>query len=926
MSTPRPKTTFLAPEVVQSSAMDCGPAALKSLLEGFGVNVSYDRLRGACQTDVDGTSIDTLEDVAVQLGLDAEQVVVPADHVLLPSARTLPALTVVQLPSGLTHFVVIWRTFGDLVQLMDPGTGRRWVRRQQLLQQLYQHEMLVPAQAWHEWTTSTDFAEPFAARLRALGATQARAATIVRRARSEGSWYAVAALDAAARMVDDLVRARAVTAGRGAVRLVEQLALAEQRRGPAQSIIVPEQYWSALPAPDDDEGQHQIRLRGAVLVRVRGRRQQAAILDDTRTAVVSFDELSATAHQPNEDEAPQQLSYELAAALEEKPLRPARELLRLLFTDGALAPALVFMALLLASAGVMVEALIFRGLFDLGRELDLTEQRLGALTMLVAFVGAMALLEVPVVSLVRRMGRHLEVRLRHAFLVLLPQLPDSYFSSRLTSDMAERSHSIHGVRDITELSAAAMRAAFGLILTAGGLIWLDPASWPAVALAVVVSAALPWLVHPLLRERDLRVRSHQGALTRFYLDALLGAIPLRTHGANAAVRQEHEDLLNEWTRAHTALLRLVVPLSALTALVGMTLAGILLLGYVGRNGQRLDLLLFAYWALNLPAMGGQLAAIAAQVPVAHNLTKRLLEPFASQRDQPEADAVENSAPTLVPGGRPTSDAVRIELREVTLKLGGQRILEGINLEVPAGQHLAVVGPSGAGKSSLLGMLLGWTPPAYGSILVDGAQLDTAGLQRLRRHTAWVDPSVQLWNRSLLENLRYGSPQGQDVPFAEAMDAADLHRVLDGLPEGLQSILGEGGALVSGGEGQRVRLARALLRPDVQLALLDEPFRGLDREKRRLLLDTVRHWWRDATLICVTHDIVHTTDFDRVAVVQEGRVVEVGAPAVLLGEENSNYRALIRAEQRVHHELWENHRWRHLRVERGQVHESREVKA
>src|SRR5579864_7027238 len=117
---------FFAPEVVQASAMDCGPASLKCLLEGFGVSVSYGRLREACQTDIDGTSIDTLEDVAVRLGLDAEQIMVPLDHVLLPEAAVLPALIVVRLPNGLTHFVVAWRRHGPLLQVMDPGTGRRW--------------------------------------------------------------------------------------------------------------------------------------------------------------------------------------------------------------------------------------------------------------------------------------------------------------------------------------------------------------------------------------------------------------------------------------------------------------------------------------------------------------------------------------------------------------------------------------------------------------------------------------------------------------------------------------------------------------------------------------------------------------------------------------------------------------------------------
>ena len=91
---------WFAPEVVQTSAMDCGPAALKCLLEGFGISASYGRLREACQTDVDGTSIDTLEEAAIQLGLDAEQTMLPVDHVLLSEAKALPALAVVRLPDA----------------------------------------------------------------------------------------------------------------------------------------------------------------------------------------------------------------------------------------------------------------------------------------------------------------------------------------------------------------------------------------------------------------------------------------------------------------------------------------------------------------------------------------------------------------------------------------------------------------------------------------------------------------------------------------------------------------------------------------------------------------------------------------------------------------------------------------------------------
>lgn len=142
-------------------------------------------------------------------------------------------------------------------------------------------------------------------------------------------------------------------------------------------------------------------------------------------------------------------------------------------------------------------------------------------------------------------------------------------------------------------------------------------------------------------------------------------------------------------------------------------------------------------------------------------------------------------------------------------------------------------------------------------------------------------------------------------------------MLQKLPEGLQTPLGEGGGLLSGGEGQRVRLARALAQTGVRLALLDEPFRGLDRSQRSQLLLDARRQWADATLICVTHDVGETRAFDRVLVVEDGRIVEDDSPA-RLADRPSRYRELLQAEQRVRERLWRSGIWRHIRVEQGAV--------
>jgi ATP-binding cassette subfamily B protein len=314
--------------------------------------------------------------------------------------------------------------------------------------------------------------------------------------------------------------------------------------------------------------------------------------------------------------------------------------------------------------------------------------------------------------------------------------------------------------------------------------------------------------------------------------------------------------------------------------------------------------------MSLPGLGEEIAGLVRQYPALRNVTLRFLEPLGT----PEEVRMTEPAPAVE-----THGGVQIDLAGVTILASGQTILQDVTLHIAAGEHVGIVGASGAGKSSLVGLLLGWHRPAIGSLCVDGAPLDATGLERLRCVTAWIDPQVQVWNRSLLDNLLYGNPADTDG-LDTVLTTAGLTNVLSQLPEGLQTRLGEGGAQVSGGEGQRVRTGRAMLRSGVRLGLLDEPARGLDHECRRQLLASVRACWKDATLLVVTHDVRDVLTFDRVLVLEHGQVVEDGVPWELYTESTSRYRALCDAEDAVREQTWGHAVQRHLRLANGRVEE------
>ena len=904
---PASRRRLIVPEVIQTSKTDCGPAALKSMLEGFGIRVSYTQVRELCQTHVDGTSVDRLEQVANELGHDvglvAEQVVVPVDQVLLPQSQVLPGIVVVSSPAGYTHLVVAWRTHGSLVQVMDPARGRLWMSRRAFAQQLYVHTTIVPASAWREWAETDEFLSPLRARLSALGVSRRDIDAHVADAIADPSWRGLAALDASVRLLATLRETKALDRADMAAAL-STFTGARRTVGPAeagrhrQAGTLPDQCWSVRPAEPDPDGEPQLSLRGAVILRARVPRRTAGVATEQARSRVN-----------DETRSPDVKSAHRAAHTPS-----ILGVLRLLRDDGCLGHAVIAGALAIAVIGTTFEVLLLRSVLDLGASIRVPEQRLILMAALAIFGGALLGAEWILATAERRLGSQLEGRLRIALLEKIPRLSDRYFQSRPMSDMAERSHSVHNLRLLPSLGIRCLRTAMELVVTTVAIVWFAPSVAGIAIAGALVTAAIPVLGHSFIAERDLRQRTHAGALVRFHLDALLGRSAIDAHNASTTLEREHEQLLREWAGAGAALQRSTVVVEGFQVTVGFCVAGWLVLNYFAQRADISGMLLLVYWVLNLPALGYELALNVREYPFYRSTILRLLEPLEGAEDRGRATIATAEQPA---GARLGTE---IDLRGATVVAADQTILKDVSVHIPSGSHVAIVGPSGAGKSTLVSLLLGWHPLASGEVLVDGQPLAGSAIENLRRRTAWVDPTVQIWNRSLLDNLLYGSDGQKSIEesIGAALEAAELLPVVTRLHGGLGTCLGEGGTLLSAGEAQRVRLGRVFMGPAPSLVLLDEPFRGLERERRRMLVARVRERWPHSTVLYITHDVAEANAFDRVLVVDRARVVEDGEPLALAQRASSRYRRMLHAQETLNARFGSGTEWRRIKFDDGRI--------
>ena len=249
------------------------------------------------------------------------------------------------------------------------------------------------------------------------------------------------------------------------------------------------------------------------------------------------------------------------------------------------------------------------------------------------------------------------------------------------------------------------------------------------------------------------------------------------------------------------------------------------------------------------------------------------------------------------GSVPDKLHIRFEAVQFAYESGTRPALDGVTFEIQPGEHVALVGESGGGKSTTAALLLRFLNPGSGRITIDGVDLSRIDGESWRAKTAWVSQSPYLFNSSVADNIRLGRPDATPEEVTAAAKAAEAHEFISRLPDGYDTRCGERGLRLSGGQAQRIAIARAFLR-DAPLLVLDEFTTYLDPETEVSVQTALQRLLQGRTALVIAHRLNTIADMDRIVVLSNGHVAETGKHEQLM-QKSGNYRALIEVGALVH---------------------------
>jgi thiol reductant ABC exporter CydC subunit len=441
------------------------------------------------------------------------------------------------------------------------------------------------------------------------------------------------------------------------------------------------------------------------------------------------------------------------------------------------------------------------------------------------------------------------------------------------------------VDDVDALQDLMLRAIppFGIALIAGvptiAVVWYFlPAAGAVLAVTFLVAAtAVPWCTLRLDRRRETRLAAARGALSTDVVDLLEGAAELVAFGAAdgqlARIAADDRELTGVATSTAG---NAGFGAGLITLLTGLAVCGTLLVGVPAVHSGRLHGPLLAVIAL-IPLAAFELTV---GLPAAAQSLERARQSAARVFDVIDASPVVEEPPGAVPLGPPPH---HIEIRRLRVRYAPEALpaLDGVALDLPPGRRVAVIGPSGAGKTTLGAVLLRFVDYS-GSVTLDGIELAAVEGEDVRRVVGMAAQDAHVFDTTLRENLLVARREASDTDIWTALEQARLADWIRGLPAGLDTEVGEHGAGMSGGQRQRLGIARVLL-ADFPVLVLDEPGEHLDTATADELTADLLDLTRGRTTVLITHRLAGLDAMDEILVLDAGRVVERGTHTDLLDQ-------------------------------------------
>jgi len=539
-----------------------------------------------------------------------------------------------------------------------------------------------------------------------------------------------------------------------------------------------------------------------------------------------------------------------------------------------------FIALVITSSATLSMGLGLKFLIDRGlgaRDPVLLNEGLAIVLAIVVIIAIGSFVRFYYISWV---GERVVADIRKAVFSQILKLNPGFFETTKTGEILSRLTTDTSLLQTVVGSSLsiAIRNTFSLI---GGVVMLLITN---VKLAGLVALVVPSVIVPIVwfgrRVRKLsRESQDRVADVGSYAEENLNAI--RTVQAYV-----HEDIDRAFfnrnvERALSTAMRRIFARAAMGAIVILMVFGAIALvlwaggrGVIAGDISPGDLSAFIFYAVTVAAAVGSVSEVMGDLQRAAGATERLVDLLETQ---PEISA----PPTPKPMPVPARGAVAFE--EVTFHYPSRpdtAALQSLSLSVAPGEHVALVGPSGAGKSTVFQLLLRFYDPQSGSIRIDGMDLREVDPRDARSRIAIVAQDPVIFAADAMENIRYGRPAATDAEVTAAAESAAALEFITKLPDGMKSFLGERGVRLSGGQKQRIAIARAILR-DPAVLLLDEATSALDAESERLVQTALERLMIGRTTMVIAHRLATVVNADRIAVIDDGRLVATGRHDQLL---------------------------------------------